>query len=98
MNSDIRAILFAGEHNADTPSLDIHGYDAHTAIKEVEDFLGRMSGRKCPVVKIICGHGAGHLHTRLREFLKKPHPQILGWSHAVQHPQQAGAVYYIALH
>ena len=52
MNQDIHAQLFAAEIG-DVPELDIHGLSVHMAIKELEDFIGRESGRKTSAIRVI---------------------------------------------
>jgi DNA-nicking Smr family endonuclease len=97
MNQDMSAALFAAELGA-VPELDIHGLSIHAAIKELEDFIGRESGRKTPAVRIICGHGTGTLFAGLRDFLNKKHPLIADWRVATTNPASTGAIMVIALY
>lgn len=97
MNEDIRAHLFAAELGH-APELDVHGLSIHAAIKELEDFLGRESGRKTPAVRVICGHGTGSLLAGLRTCLNKKHPLIAGWQLATGRAGSTGAVIVIALY
>lgn len=91
------AALFAAELGAG-PELDIHGLSIHAAIKELEDFIGRESGRKTPAVRIICGHGTGTLFAGLRDFLNKKHPLIADWRVATTNAASTGAIMVIALY
>ncbi len=91
------AALFAAELGA-APELDVHSLSVHAAIKELEDFIGRESGRKTPAVRIICGHGTGAMFTGLRDFLNKKHPLVADWRVATTNPASTGAIMVIALY
>ncbi|HPF95426.1 MAG: Smr/MutS family protein [Candidatus Magasanikbacteria bacterium] len=97
MNQDIHAQLFAAEIG-DVPELDIHGLSVHMAIKELEDFIGRESGRKTSAIRVICGHGTGALFTGITHFLQKPHPLIAAWRPATAYTNSTGAIIVIALY
>jgi DNA-nicking Smr family endonuclease len=97
MNQDRSAALFAAELGA-APELDVHGLSVHAAIKELEDFIGRESGRKTPAVRIICGHGTGTLFAGLRQFLSKKHPLIADWRVATVSAASTGAIMVVALY
>lgn len=73
------------------PTIDVHGFDAHSAIFEVSAFCSRMFALREPVVKVIHGHGKGILRQALQKWAKQHKYRAQDSSL----PHEAGAVLYI---
>lgn len=82
----------------EVPTLDLHGFDTHQAIKELQDFLSRNVFQKHYAVKVICGHGTQKLHRAILTYLRSKPPHVIDWRNASLHTHQSGAVIVIALH
>lgn len=79
---------------AGAPTLDVHGYDVHGALFEIDAFCERAWAKRVPAVRIMHGRGQGALRAGILRWVgTRPHLSV----EDSPLPSETGAVLYLCL-
>lgn len=76
------------------PTIDVHGYDVHGAIFEIDAFCERAWAKREPAVRIMHGRGQGVLRAGILRWVKTQGHLVAEDSPL---PFETGAVLYLCL-
>jgi DNA-nicking Smr family endonuclease len=93
-NTDHEAAIFSAELG-DSVSVDLHGLDIESALRELDAFLHHEFMNETEVVKIIHGRGEQKLKNAVEKFLSTH--GVVEYYRGSNSPSQAGAVTYAVL-